>query len=685
MKKLHSMLFICLTAVIIISCPEDTNSGSTAALTFEISGLNENLLVIQSDEDSSVTYTSNAGRPVITFAVIPNSEGLTLSAGAGSITARVAAAAKGNAYRVTANMTDGRRSAQAVFSIYVDDGTSLEGGITSITMLSPNPYTVNSSKQWDLNFTIVPAAFQYAAAVKYTITNPEGNTDLDFFTSNYPNTVRPKLNSVNAYTDYEVSVSASYGGKTVNTGITIRNEHIYSSYKNYDNRGGQTLQEIRAIYNDNSVQGTMWHVPAAEDIGNYSQEYLDNYMLGVDIGSLIEVEKAGGKFYDTDRYEVTDVIGLLKEYGINWIRLRLWHHPYKITSSGDASEGTIGSEFGGGTNDLARVIELAKRSKEWGMKVKLNLHYSDFWAHPGQQARPRSGAHCECQCNWPESGTVAQVAPIFKNYTKYVLKKMHDAGVLPDIVQLGNENNTGIAGFTINSEMNTIFAAGIEAVREIQNEYNNGEKIRIMLHATSGMLIIKSFFQARAGLDYDIIGISFYPMWHGTRTTYQQGLADLAATFNKEICLAEYSSGYTDLTHPRLENLSETNADQRTFTSPSPTEKSVSGQANLIRNMNSDLMKYAVNGGQRLGIGSFWWEPAWLPVVESSWAANPSREWYRWQALAPGGSVKDANQPVDAVPRTTWANQGYFTYEGTVIPSANAFLQLMGKTPRLYE
>jgi len=706
MKKLLSMLLVCLVVGLFFSCDEPESGGSTGALTFKIEGLVDNLLIIESDTDISIPYTSNVKNPVITLTVYPVTDDLTLNANANPITAHAAAAAKGKAFRITADVTAGRRTTQTVFSIFVDDGANLDDGITSITMTNPNPYEIDSSKQWELSYTIAPAAFQYAATVTYAITTPSGNNDLDFFTSNYPNTVRPKLNSVAAYTDYSVRANASYNGKTVNTNITIRNERVYSDYKNYDNRNGQTIQEIRAQYNDNSVQGTAWHVPAVDDITTYSQSYLDDYILGVDIGSLIEVEKAGGKFYDTDRYEVTDVFGLLKEYGINWIRLRLWHHPYKITSENTGTEGAVGSKFGGGTNDLETVIELAGRAKEWGMKTKLNLHYSDFWAHPGQQARPRPGAHCDCNCNWPEAlGTTAQVAPIFKNYTKYVLDQMANAkpeigGVLPDIVQLGNENNTGIVGFNANSDMNAIFAAGIEAVREACVRYNGcncnvnktgpypGKHIRIMLHATSGMSIIETFFQARANLDYDIIGISFYPMWHGTRTTYQQGLAKLASSFpNKEICLAEYSSAYTVVDHPRLEDLSSSNSDQRTFTSPSPGERTVSGQANLIRNMNSDVMKFCgtMPDGRRRGIGSFWWEPAWLPVVESSWAANPSREWYRWQASAPGGSSKDANQPVDAVPRTTWANQGYFTYEGTVIPSTNAFLQLMGKSPRLYE
>jgi len=702
MNKLQSIFLICLTTGLLLTCNETEGGGSTGALTFKIENLVDNLLVIDSDVDVTIPYTTNGENLVVTFTFYPDSTGLTLNTGAKQIIAHAAESAKGRAFRITADVTSGRRSTQTVFSIYINDGSNIDGGITNITMTNQNPYEIDASKQWDLSYTITPAAFQYAATVTYAVTTPPGNNDLDFFTSNYPNTVRPKSNSIDAYTDYTVRASAGYNGKTVTAEIAVRNMRVYSDYKDYDApRNGQTLQEIRSTYNDTSIQGTAWHVPPVEDIATYSQSYLDDYMLGVDVGSLIEVEKGGGKFYDTDRYEVTDVFGLLKQYGINWIRLRLWHHPYKITGENTGTEGAIGSKFGGGTNDLETVIQLAERAKEWGMKTKLNLHYSDFWAHPGQQARPRPGAHCECNCNWPEGqSTTAQVAPIFKNYTKYVLNKMQARGVLPDIVQLGNENNTGIAGFNANSDMNAIFTAGIEAVREACVLYNDcncnvnktgpypGKHMRIMLHATSGMSIIETFFQARANLDYDIIGISFYPMWHGTRTTYQQGLAKLATSFpTKEICLAEYSSAYTVLEHARLEDLSSSNSDQRTFTSPSPGERTVSGQANLIRNMNSDVMKYCgtMPDGRRRGIGSFWWEPAWLPVVESSWAANPSREWYRWQAQAPGGSSKDANQPVDAVPRTTWANQGYFTYEGTVIPSANAFLQLMGKSPRLYE
>jgi arabinogalactan endo-1,4-beta-galactosidase len=305
------------------------------------------------------------------------------------------------------------------------------------------------------------------------------------------------------------------------------------------------------------------------------------------------------------------------------------------------------------------------------MKVKLDFHYSDFWCHPGQQPRPRA---------W--TGTsAAQVGPVLKQYTNDVLTAMYEAGALPDIVQVGNENNTGIAGFTGQADMNTMFRGGIEAVREISQQYNH--PIKVMLHATNGISAVEWFFDQRAGLDYDILGMSYYPMWHGSRTSLQNGLGTLAKKFNKEICVAEYSSAYTTRSHTYLNNQSTSNADQRSFTDPA-TERSIQGQANLIRNLNSDIMRYAVNNsGERKGFGSFWWEAAWLPLQNTAWAFTASSEWYQWQANQPGGDSGASNNPGNN-PRGTWANQAFFTYEGTVIPSANAFLQLMGKEPRPY-
>jgi arabinogalactan endo-1,4-beta-galactosidase len=204
-----------------------------------------------------------------------------------------------------------------------------------------------------------------------------------------------------------------------------------------------------------------------------------------------------------------------------------------------------------------------------------------------------------------------------------------------------------------------------------------------MLHATNGISQVMSFFDARKGLDFDVLGMSYYPMWHGSRSSFRNGLGQLARAFNKEICVVEYSTAYT--VHggaPYGEDHYESNADTRSFIGADVNDRTIRAQAQLVRNLNSDIMNFAVNGqGERLGIGSFWWEGAWIPLKGIAWAMPPANEWYRMGL--PGSSGQDLDMP-GADPKVSWANQGFFSFKGTVMPSANAFMQLKGREPRPY-
>jgi arabinogalactan endo-1,4-beta-galactosidase len=432
--------------------------------------------------------------------------------------------------------------------------------------------------------------------------------------------------------------------------------------KNGSNRGGETLAELASQFDDSALNDA-YYVQPADNLENFSKEYVDNFILGIDVSTLIEVENAGGKYYDADGYETGDALELLSWYGVNWIRARLWHNPYHSVT---------GEPYGGGTCDIDKAIALSRRAKKWGMKFLLDFHYSDFWAHPGQQSRPRA---------WPRNAGADAVAKTLKKYTKDALKAMAKAGALPDMVQIGNETNTGIAGFSSNADTDKLYAAGLAAVREISKQYKY--PIKTMLHATNGISQVMSFFDARKGLDFDVLGMSYYPMWHGSRSSFRNGLGQLTRAFNKEICVVEYSAAYT--VHggaPYGEDHYESNADTRSFLGADVNDRTIRAQAQLVRNLNSDIMNFAVSGnGERLGIGSFWWEGAWLPLKGIAWAMPPSNEWYRMGL--PGSSGQDLDMP-GAAPKVSWANQGFFSFKGTVMPSANAFLQLNGREPRTY-
>ena len=429
--------------------------------------------------------------------------------------------------------------------------------------------------------------------------------------------------------------------------------------KNFNDRGGQTIAELAALYD---ISASDCNVNPINNIETFTQEYLDNYILGVDIGSIIEVENAGGKFYDNDGYRVGDVLELLSYYGINWVRIRLWNDPYTAD----------GEPYGAGTNCINKAIEIGKRAKKWNMKILLNFHYSDFWAHPDQQARPKA---------WVQYSTAAEIAQVLKQYTKDTLTRMYNEGAIPDMVQIGNETLGGIAGIRDDSSSRAsekiVFSAGLEAVREISAQYNY--PIQTMLHVTNGMSTVNWWFSVMKDLDFDIIGLSFYPMWHGTRTAFSNGLRNLANTFKKPICILEYSVSYTPQAgSPNGSNMyGSSNNDACTFTDTGE-DRTIIAQAQVIRNMNNDIMNSPVIDGVHYGTGAFWWEPAWLPLNGTGWVFASATEWYRMDLPGKTTSTRNYNNgPV------TWANQAFFSFEGTALPSLNAFLQMMGKEARV--
>ena len=104
---------------------------------------------------------------------------------------------------------------------------------------------------------------------------------------------------------------------------------------------------------------------------------MNTFIKGMDLSTLPEVERCGGKFYDNGK--PGDAVSILKSYGMNLVRLRLWNDPYSED----------GIPYGAGTNDLLRTVQMAKRLKDTGVDWMLDLHYSDFWADPGKQIIPK--------------------------------------------------------------------------------------------------------------------------------------------------------------------------------------------------------------------------------------------------------------------------------------------------------
>lgn len=244
-------------------------------------------------------------------------------------------------------------------------------------------------------------------------------------------------------------------------------------------------------------------------------------MIGADISFLPQIESRGMKF--TENGKEIDAIALLKEHGFNYIRLRIFVNP----------ENDKGYSPKEGYCDLEHTLAMAKRIKEAGMKFLLDFHYSDYWADPQQQYKPKA---------W-EGLSFENLRETVTHYTSDVLNAMKDKGVLPDMVQIGNEINHGMLwpdGHIGNpDDLASLIKAGVKGVNNVDSS------IPIMLHIALGGQNDEAVFwldnMIARGVKFDIIGLSYYPRWHGTLNDLYVNLHDLAKRYHKPLNVVEYS------------------------------------------------------------------------------------------------------------------------------------------------
>ncbi|MEO7307966.1 MAG: beta-galactosidase GalA [Ferruginibacter sp.] len=245
-------------------------------------------------------------------------------------------------------------------------------------------------------------------------------------------------------------------------------------------------------------------------------------MLGADISFLPELENKGMKFYDLDGKE-KDAINILKDHGLNYIRLRIFNDPAR--DSGYSPKD--------GFCDLQHTLQMAKRVKAAGMKILLDFHYSDYWADPQKQWMPKA---------W-RGKSISELKQAVYDYTKMVMQALKDQGASPDMVQIGNEINHGMIwpdGSVNNFDsLAQLFFAGVQGAKSVSPSTS------IMLHiALGGQNDESKFFidnMIKRGVPFDVIGLSYYPKWHNTLSDLQYNLDDLSRRYNKDVIVVEYS------------------------------------------------------------------------------------------------------------------------------------------------
>jgi len=361
-----------------------------------------------------------------------------------------------------------------------------------------------------------------------------------------------------------------------------------------------------------------------------------DWMIGADVSSLLEVERCGGKFYDHGRRE--DPLVILRRYGVNTIRLRLWNDPYSPE----------GLPYGAGGCDLACVTALARRAKALGFSWLLDLQYSDFWVDPGKQTVPKAWRGLELD------GLVRAVG----EYTGQVLCSLRDAGVSPDMVAVGNELSAGLlwpyGKYPDFAAITQLLGAGIRAVRAFDAD------LPVMLHLDNGAdnALCRGWFDsyfAHGGAEFDCIGLSYYSFWHGTMAELRRNLHDIGARYQKPLIIVETSTGFTMEDYQRYERF--TGEERRGMaTKPELLEKAEhpmtpEGQRAFLH----DIIQLV--RGVPQGAGYCWWEPCWLPVPGSHWA-TPEGCAYIGESR-PGGNEQ--------------ANQALFDYEGNALPALEEF------------
>lgn len=315
------------------------------------------------------------------------------------------------------------------------------------------------------------------------------------------------------------------------------------------------------------------------------------FVKGMDVSMIKELESFGASYYLAgERRELFDI---LQRCGVNMIRLRIWLDPYDED----------GNPYGGGMNDLPTTIELAKRAARSGLSLLLDFHYSDFWADPAKQIKPKS---------WKELQGIALETAVYL-HTVNTLKAMKNEGLVPEMIQIGNEITNGLLwpdGHADNPEaMISLLQVGIRGAREICPD------AKIMFHLDFGTdnSMYRKWFDRIAPYhpDFDVIGMSYYPHWNGSLQQLLDNMNDVSGRYDKDIIVAETSIGYTtDSLGCRGIVFSE--EQEKATGYPATTE----GQEAFLK----DLFRTVRSVKNNRGIGVFYWEPAWLPIPECKWA-----------------------------------------------------------------
>jgi len=311
------------------------------------------------------------------------------------------------------------------------------------------------------------------------------------------------------------------------------------------------------------------------------------FAMGVDLSYLNQILDLGGTYKDSG--QVKNPYLIFKENGANVARFRLFHNPVWTKEV----YGIQGKQMYNDYEDVKRAIS---QSKNAGMQVCLDFHYSDTWADPGKQIPPAA---------W-DSLSLQVLTDSIYNYTIKVLDDLGEAGLMPEFVQVGNEINPGfILPYGNRWNGNTIsfvslLNAGIQAVWDAGAKYSLNPKV--ILHIAQPENVLNWFDGlAKAGLkDFDIIGFSYYYIWSDVPLDkIHNYVAQIKKVFQKEVMIMETAYPWTTENADNYPNIINDQKLDPNF--PATPE----GQYKYLVKLTQEV----IDGG---GTGLFYWEPGWI-------------------------------------------------------------------------
>ena len=317
------------------------------------------------------------------------------------------------------------------------------------------------------------------------------------------------------------------------------------------------------------------------------------YYVGGDISVLQSYEDQGVAYYDDKGVKIADVLKYMKSEAVGWnaARVRLFVNPVRKDPDGGTDAQVC--------QDLDYVVRLCKRIKNAGFALLLDFHYSDTWADPSNQWIPKEWA----------SLSEEQLQKKVYDYTKDCLEVLKMNGASPDFIQPGNEISYGMlwsATVDRNSQKNRCYSSSPEAnwtrfkallaqATKACREVCPNAKIVLHSERSGQGGVLKDYLTRLSAVDYDIIGLSYYPFWHNDLQTLAQTLNTLESSFpNKKVQVVE--TAYYYQWQPKV-------GKGITYDFSSTWPVSPEGQAAYARALIEELKKHKnVNA-------LFWWFP----------------------------------------------------------------------------